>query len=936
MKQKKINQNLLLKLCMVFLIIQPILDIYILFEPQVISFFHFSPSTIIRIIFVGILLLLLLFTIKWEKKYIWIFIYLALILIYTILHHQNALHFQSKVEGNFSYSIVSELFYIIRMLLPLTLVFISSHLKFNKKQIETVISWLVILISGSIIVTNLLEISLNSYTNLKITGSIFDWFGKEPLSYRLGASKGFFMYANQIAALELLLTPLVFYFTIKNPNRKNICLIFMQLFAMFMLGTKVAALGFMILLVCMLVMYFFFGIIKKEIRISKKTILIFLCLCICCLVLLPKSPMENRSSVTEQISEEHHHKKICKEIKFNFSDPYTYHVTEKNIKVNWKEKCESEVDIENKKMQVVENSLNNLKTEEEKENYLVSFLKKEYGNFALEKTFIKNSYPYQYDASFWYQEMKRPMSERVNYRILEEDMLKRVKEINNNPKDELYGITYSRMSNIFNLERDFLSHYYSLGWIGLILLLFPYLILLGICIVKILIHFKEKFTFYNCTLALALGITFFSAFYSGNVMDGLVVSLILGFVLGQLLRSTFEKTTKSGRKKVSVIMPTYNDSETILLSLDSLMKQSYKNWELVIVDDGSTDDTKKIIEEFMKKCDIEKRIQYIYQENTDQLKAIIHGLDYITGDYVFILHSDDLLATNDTFEKAVFYMEQNHQLDAIIAPLLIIDDNGKLTGRQEVLNYSKNKKIPAIQMLWLGRNLYVDVGFFKKECYVTKIKETYLTWNMPFWLHFDKKVKTLNVETVDFELLRYRVHSSNYINNELGKLNVINGELRTLTTLMKYYDIPNYQKQYTIFRIFSKLHLLNIYKPKYSCKESENKENIVEFVIQKRFGEDYKNNIYLDSLVSFYKQKNKRKITFSDIYRDEDIYLGNEMRKFNKQLLENKLPKFYKQILKEMKKGFDEIIVQNETEFERACAITKFLCIESEVKITKK
>lgn len=54
-------------------------------------------------------------------------------------------------------------------------------------------------------------------------------------------------------------------------------------------------------------------------------------------------------------------------------------------------------------------------------------------------------------------------------------MLKRVKEINNNKLDNLFGITYSRTSKVFNLERDFLYQYYSMGIIGVLILIFPLL-----------------------------------------------------------------------------------------------------------------------------------------------------------------------------------------------------------------------------------------------------------------------------------------------------------------------------------------------------------------------------------------------------------------------------------------------------------------------------
>ena len=155
--------------------------------------------------------------------------------------------------------------------------------------------------------------------------------------------------------------------------------------------------------------------------------------------------------------------------------------------------------------------------------------------------FILNSYSFEKDPYFWYTIMKLPLRDRVNYRNLETRMLERVKEINNNTYDDLFGITFTRMSNIFDLERDFLSHYYTLGLFGLCLFLFPYLIIFFLAVFMMLYHYKEKFTFRNVMLMLGIAITLFAAYYSGNCMDGLVVTLILGFVMGQLVEPIFGK-----------------------------------------------------------------------------------------------------------------------------------------------------------------------------------------------------------------------------------------------------------------------------------------------------------------------------------------------------------------------------------------------------------
>ena len=251
-------------------------------------------------------------------------------------------------------------------------------------------------------------------------------------------------------------------------------------------------------------------------------------------------------------------------------------------------------------------------------------------------------------------------------------------------------------------------------------------------------------------------------------------------------------------KKITVITPTYNDAESITDSLMSLINQTYKNWESIIIDDGSIDETKFVIEGFKNKYDKENKINYIYQENKDQLNAIINGLSIITGDYVFVLHSDDLLPGNDFFEKLISDMER-YSCDALIGDLEIINEKSQTVNIWKALKYRKKKHTPVKLLLNEGANIYGDVALWKKEIYLSKVKNNYLYWNTPFWIDLQDKPKVLNVRNVKHSILKYRIHEKNYINDNIGKFNVLNGELRTLTILLSYYKIPLYNLQKTIW-----------------------------------------------------------------------------------------------------------------------------------------
>lgn len=86
----------------------------------------------------------------------------------------------------------------------------------------------------------------------------------------------------------------------------------------------------------------------------------------------------------------------------------------------------------------------------------------------------------------------------------------------------------------------------------------------------------------------------------------------------------------------SIIVPTYNRANTLRLPIDSIISQTYTNWELIIVDDGSTDNTKEIIDGYN-----DQRIRYVWQENQERSVARNHGIRLAKGEWLCFQDSDD-------------------------------------------------------------------------------------------------------------------------------------------------------------------------------------------------------------------------------------------------------------------------------------------------------
>ncbi|WP_203256661.1 glycosyltransferase family 2 protein [Hyunsoonleella ulvae] len=126
--------------------------------------------------------------------------------------------------------------------------------------------------------------------------------------------------------------------------------------------------------------------------------------------------------------------------------------------------------------------------------------------------------------------------------------------------------------------------------------------------------------------------------------------------------------------KVSIITPTYNSNRFIESTIKSVLNQTYTNWELILVDDASTDDTLSIINTFLSKYPNIK----VFTNETNQGAAITrnHGIEYATGDLIAFLDADDLWKPSK-LEKQVNFM-LNHNVDICFTSYDLMNEAGAL------------------------------------------------------------------------------------------------------------------------------------------------------------------------------------------------------------------------------------------------------------------
>lgn len=167
---------------------------------------------------------------------------------------------------------------------------------------------------------------------------------------------------------------------------------------------------------------------------------------------------------------------------------------------------------------------------------------------------------------------------------------------------------------------------------------------------------------------------------------------------------------------ISVIIPSYNYDSFVGDAIKSIQAQTYKNWECIVVDDGSADNTKSIVGEF---CKNDPRITYFYQENSGLSASRNNGIKKSSGELIALLDADDTFMP-DKLEQQIRILEE-HKADLIFsnAKAIKLDRESNFNQYGEIkwkspLDYiGRNPIIPSSVLM--TRKLFDSVGEFSEE-----------------------------------------------------------------------------------------------------------------------------------------------------------------------------------------------------------------------------
>ena len=208
---------------------------------------------------------------------------------------------------------------------------------------------------------------------------------------------------------------------------------------------------------------------------------------------------------------------------------------------------------------------------------------------------------------------------------------------------------------------------------------------------------------------------------------------------------------------VSVIVPVFNRQDYVAETIESIVKQTYKNIEIIIINDGSTDDSEKIIRTFQSQYP--DAIDVINQKNQGQVKARNNGLEIARGEFIAFLDSDDVWSL-DKVEKQMNRFK--NKIGLVYSGVQYIDTWGNVIGEEQCdqsIKGSVYEKL-LVKNRMTGGTVIIKNAVLKEVGLFDETLEAAENWDL--WI---RATQFYEVDFVDEPLLKYRKHSGNMSSN---------------------------------------------------------------------------------------------------------------------------------------------------------------------------
>ena len=222
-------------------------------------------------------------------------------------------------------------------------------------------------------------------------------------------------------------------------------------------------------------------------------------------------------------------------------------------------------------------------------------------------------------------------------------------------------------------------------------------------------------------------------------------------------------------KLVSVVIPVYNAEKYIAATLQSVLDQTYKNFEILIIDDGSSDHSMEICQQF-----VDPRIKIISQANSGVAAARNHGIRLAQGEYIAFLDADDLWLSTK-IEKHVKHLENSTAVGISYSYSTLIDAADKPLGLYQLpqthditpINFllrdpiGSGSNLIARSTVLAAIKFPVEIDGVVTQCYFDEDRQLNPSEDTECWLRMSIK-SDLKFEGIPEVLIQYRLHSGSF------------------------------------------------------------------------------------------------------------------------------------------------------------------------------
>lgn len=409
--------------------------------------------------------------------------------------------------------------------------------------------------------------------------------------------------------------------------------------------------------------------------------------------------------------------------------------------------------------------------------------------------------------------------------------------------------------------------------------------------------------------------------------------LVLIFILSLSIVNIFGNISLGKKQvKISVLIPAYNSAKTIVEALESIKNQTYQNWEIILINDGSQDKTEKILRRYLGNTKLP--LKYTKQTHHNYFKAIRHGLKYASGEIIFVLDADKILFNQNVFYRAVSTI-LGEKCDGMFVGIRAMYQRLKDGKFHLVRPYYRNEVSLIKTALGLGTNIYTNYAFWRREIFETSVYENYLINGMPAWYNAENNLG-LRVVNGNFVGLKYRVSKKvNLGDNPLKQNNSktlfeLSTNLRTLHHIVSRINVPAYSTQATLYNLISRLHIASLYPSIF--KQGQTSLKKITPLVVKNIKDSELDNVYLKTIVDFSNNFDPQKTAKIVIPKGTKIYWGTEIDEFSNKLSKNMLDQFYYDLMKIISQGTTIYKIKKDDQ-KKLEQILEFFTIRDYVKI---